>query len=139
MPKGENFKLEAKQLMCHIIKFVDSEKNGPVIPLFNSSERLETMLGISRKSITRLRNEMLHLEMKEEAEKEKNEHEEEKKIQTRPRTVSDTVVLPNRSHRKRKYSIDIPKPSSPKKKGRSGRKVIELTEQQQDQIRYHAV
>ena len=79
MPKGENFVLEVKQLMFRIIKFVDSEKNGPVILLFNSSERLEAMLGISRKSITRLRNEMLHSEMKEETEKEKNEHEEEKR------------------------------------------------------------
>ena len=56
------------------------------------------MLGISRKSITRLRKEMLHSKMKEEAEKEESEHEEEKKIHLRRRTVSNTTVLPKRSH-----------------------------------------
>ena len=93
MPKGEKFVLEVKPLMFRIIKFVDWEKNGLVIPLFNSSERLEAMLGISRKSITKLRNEMLHTEMKEEAEKEKSEHQRGKKIPVRRRTVSDTVVI----------------------------------------------
>jgi hypothetical protein len=33
MPKGYEFSQEVKQLMFHIINFVESEKNGPVIPL----------------------------------------------------------------------------------------------------------
>jgi hypothetical protein len=134
MPKGEDFGSNMKQLMFRIIKFVENEKNGPVIPLFNTTGRLEAMLGISRISVFRLRNEMFNLKMNQEDE---NEQKEKDKLQLRPRsrTVSGPVVSPKVSHQKRKYSIDIPLASSPKKKGHSGRKVVELTEQQQDHIR----
>ena len=53
-------------------------RTSPVIPLFNTSERLEAMFDISRKSVTELRREMLYSEMKEEEEKGESKHEEKK-------------------------------------------------------------
>jgi len=135
MPKGEDFMSHVKQLMFRIIKFVEGEKNGPVIPLFNTTERLEAMLGISKRSVFRLRNEMYKLEMDPEENEDEQKNEEKVQLRSRSRTISETVVLPKQSHRKRQYSIEVPLASSPKKKGHSGRKVVKLTEQQQDHIR----
>jgi hypothetical protein len=129
MPTGENYGLARKQLMFRIIKFVEREKTGPVIPLFNTTGRLEAMLGIPRRSVFRLRSEMLSLEVKLE------EDTNQDNVQLRRRTVSETLMLPKRSHRKRKYSLELSITSSPKKKGHSGKRATELTEQQQDHIR----
>jgi hypothetical protein len=81
MPKGEDFMSNVKQLMFRIIKFVEGEKNGPVIPLFNTTERLEAMLGISQRSVFRLRNEMYKLEM--DPEQNEDEQKNEEKVQIR--------------------------------------------------------
>ena len=54
-----------KQLMFRIIKSVESEKEGPVIPLYNTTSRLEIMLGVSRATVFRLRNEIRSLEQEE--------------------------------------------------------------------------
>jgi hypothetical protein len=58
MPTGYEFSQELKQLIFNVIKFVENEKNGPVIPLNNVNDRLESMLGISLSSIRRLKQEM---------------------------------------------------------------------------------
>ena len=58
MPTGYEFSQELKQLIFNVIKFVENEKNGPVIPLYNVNDRLESMLGISLAPITRLKQEM---------------------------------------------------------------------------------
>ena len=72
MPNGENFTLDLKQLMFRIIKFVEKEKTGPIIPLFNTANRLESKLGISRASVFRLRSEMHSSEKKRNQEREEN-------------------------------------------------------------------
>ena len=128
MPTGINFGSDMKQLMFWIIKFVESEKEGPVIPLCNTTSRLEIMLGVSIATVFRLRNEIPSLEQEEE---ESNED----KIQLRRRTVSEASVLPKYLRRKRKISVDIPLAGSPPKQGNSGRKKTSLSEQQHDQIR----
>ena len=66
MPKGEDFGSEVKQLIFRIIKFVESEKTSPVIPLFSTTARLEAILGISRRSIFNLRSELYHSTMDDE-------------------------------------------------------------------------
>ncbi len=115
MPKGEDFGSDVKQLMFRIIKFVESEKTGPVIPLFNTFDRLEAMLGISRPSISRLRSEMYGSTMKNEQNEDDNTDKD--KIQLRSRVASETSTLPKGTRRKkRKYSVDIPIASSPKKR-----------------------
>ena len=67
MPADVTFGAEMKELMFWIIKFVESEKEGPVIPLYNTTGRLETMLGIGRATVFRLRSEMRTLEEDEVA------------------------------------------------------------------------
>ena len=127
MPKGEKFRLDVKQLMFRIIDFVEKEKTGSIIPLHNAASRLESMLGISKASIFRLRSEM----------KQNQEHDKMPKYKNRlrRRTASETSLLTKKSHRKPGYSADIPTASSPKKKGHSGRRATALNESQQDQIR----
>lgn len=44
--------------MFNVVKFVESEKNGLVIPLNNVNDRLQSMLEISSKSIKRLKKQM---------------------------------------------------------------------------------
>ena len=132
MPTGISFGAPLKELMFRIIKFVDSEKEGPVIPLYNTTGRLEAMLGIGRVTVFRLRSEIHTLEQDEK-------HVDEDKIVLRRRTVSNIPASPKRSRRKRKLSLDIPMANSPKKKGNSGRKKTKLTEQEKYQIRYDIV
>jgi hypothetical protein len=92
------------------------------------------MFGISRASVSRLRREMYNSTTKHEQSEDDNTNEY--KVQLRSRAVSETSTLPKGVRRKkRKLSLDIPVASSPKKKGYSGRKGIEVTEQQQDNIR----
>ncbi|CAF1140164.1 unnamed protein product [Didymodactylos carnosus] len=61
MPKGYEFSQEVKQLMFHIINFVESGKNDPVIPLYNVNDRLVKMFGISERSVRRLKQEFQQL------------------------------------------------------------------------------
>ncbi len=91
MPKGKEYSKQMKQLMFRIINFVESEKNGSQIPLFNTTGRLTAMLGISERSVYRLREEMTSLEEKQE---------KEERRQLRSRTGSDTAMSPKRSHKK---------------------------------------
>ena len=110
MPTGVTFGAAMKELMFRIIKFVESEKEGPVIQLYNTTGRLEAMLGIGRTTVFRLRSEMRTLE-------EDEKHVDEDKMVLRRRTVPNISVSPKRSRRKRKFSLDIPMASSPKKEG----------------------
>ena len=48
MPTGEEFSVQVKQLLFRVIDFVESEKDGPIIPLNNVGERLVKMLNISQ-------------------------------------------------------------------------------------------
>ncbi|CAF4573179.1 unnamed protein product, partial [Didymodactylos carnosus] len=80
MPKGYEFSQEVKQLMFHIINFVESEKNGPVIPFYNVNDRLVKMLGISERSVRRLKQEFQQLRQKEINEQQQEETEEQNEI-----------------------------------------------------------
>jgi len=64
MPK--EFSVEFKQLAFSIIDFVEKEKNDPSIPLNNVTDRLQAMLGISRRSVYRLKHEMKELKDEQE-------------------------------------------------------------------------
>ena len=66
MPRGQEFSKDFKQLAFSIIEFVENEKSGCSIPLYNVNERLQTMLHISDRSITRLKKEMRQLKIEEE-------------------------------------------------------------------------
>ena len=58
MPTGVEFSQELKQLMFNVIRFVENEKSGTIIPLNNVNDRLQAMLGISLSSVRRLKEEM---------------------------------------------------------------------------------
>ncbi len=49
---GQEFSLEMKRLFFRVITFIESEKYGPRIPLYNTFERIQTCLGISIRSIS---------------------------------------------------------------------------------------
>ncbi len=59
MPKGYEFSQDMKKIFFNVIQFVEKEKFGPVIPLFNVNERLSSMLAISMRSVARLKDERM--------------------------------------------------------------------------------
>lgn len=92
MPKGQEFSKDVKQTMFRVITFVEKEKNGPTIPLYSVNERLHSMLGISKQSITNLKSEMRELQRQQD-------EEESRELQTRSRTSSSVTL----SHRKQDW------------------------------------
>jgi hypothetical protein len=137
MRKGQEFSKDVKQTMFRVITFVEKEKNGPTIPLYNVNERLHSMLGISKQSITNLKDEMRELQRQQD-EEESREH------QTRSRTSSSVIL----SHRKQNWSssssaakVSILTALPPRKKGHSGGKSIPLSEYAEDMIRlqFHTI
>ncbi len=62
MPKGQQFSQDMKQIFFNVIKFVENEKFGPVIPLFNINERLPSMFDISMRPVERLKGDMREIE-----------------------------------------------------------------------------
>ncbi|CAF1352181.1 unnamed protein product [Rotaria sordida] len=160
MPKGYEFTQEVKQLMFHIINFVESEKNGPVIPLYNVDDRLVKMLDISERSVRRLKQELHQLRQKEINEQQQQEMKEQGEMDANVRDLrSRTISLPTSKHREssgsnppakilcRRHSasapsssskIDLPIPQAlpPQKKMHSGHRNIILSEQGKDLIRF---
>ena len=51
MPKGHDFSRETKQMMFNVIKFIEREKGGCLIPLNNVNERIQSILDISMTSV----------------------------------------------------------------------------------------
>lgn len=142
MPTGCDFSQELKQLVFHVIRFVENEKNGPVIPLYNVNDRLQSMLGISLTSIKNLKQEMRKeqermVEEKRAMDLAKRDKENEVIEATRrlrnPRSpaAASTFSLPDND-------TDLPMPvARPSRKlGHSGRSRINLSEQEQENIRW---
>ncbi|CAF1483271.1 unnamed protein product [Adineta ricciae] len=97
MPTGHEFSQEVKQLIFHVIDFVENEKNGPVIPLYNVKARLVKMLNISERSVYRLTHELHHLRCKEtkKVSQEQQAMEEKKKEEPIVKNLrSRTIVYP---------------------------------------------
>ncbi|CAF1610418.1 unnamed protein product, partial [Didymodactylos carnosus] len=103
MPKGYEFSQEVKQLMFHIINFVESEKNDPVIPLYNVNDRLVKMLDISKRSVksVKLKHELHQLRQKEMNEQhQQQEMKEKNEVDANVRELrSRTISLPMSRHR----------------------------------------
>lgn len=95
MPTGHEFCQEVKQLIFHVIDFVESEKNGPVIPLYNVKDRLVKMLNISERSIYRLTHELHHLRCKEinKISQEQQAIEEKKKEEPIVKNLRSRTIL----------------------------------------------
>lgn len=124
--------------MFRVIEFVEREKTGAIIPLYNTSNRLLAMLGISESSLFKLKKEIVDQRQKEQDEQEK----EQQLVRTRRRTTSS--IVSSLSHRKRRWSTisqelptAVPTPIPSRKEGNSGRPKIRLSELAEDTIRYH--
>jgi hypothetical protein len=98
MPKGEDYSIKGKQIMFRVIEFVEREKTGAIIPLYNTSNRLLAMLGISESSLFKLKKEIVDQRQKEQDEQEKQQQQQQL-VRTRRQTTSS--VESSRSHRKR--------------------------------------
>jgi hypothetical protein len=96
MPNGEDYSIKEKQIMFRVIEFVEREKTGAIIPLYNTSNRLLAMLGISESSLFKLKKEIVDQRQKEQDEQEK---QQQQLVRTRRQTTSS--VESSRSHRKR--------------------------------------
>jgi L-arabinose isomerase len=145
MPKGYEFSQDMKKIFFNVIQFVEKEKFGPVIPLFNVNERLSSMLAISMRSVARLKDEMKEIEhdmmeKKRKTDEEKEELENQKlqvlgrlrNLRSRSSSSSSStssVITTNN------MAISVPVPRPPRKLSKSGRLSIVLTEQQQETIR----
>ena len=115
MPTGYEFLQELKQLAFNVIKFVENEKNGPSIPLYNINDHLQSMLGISLASVKRLKQEM---------------REEQERMMEENRTIDQA------EQDKEKEAIEATRRlRHPRKLAHRGRQCIVLSEQEQDNIR----
>ncbi|CAF4869951.1 unnamed protein product [Rotaria sp. Silwood1] len=62
MPTGHYYSQETKELIFNVIQFIEGEKNGPKIPLYNVNNLIMAALQISHGSMAKLKNEMKQLE-----------------------------------------------------------------------------
>jgi len=141
MPTGYEFSQELKQLMFNVIKFVESEKNGSVIPLNNVNDRLVSILGISTASVKRLKKEMREEENRTAGEKENidqaKQDKENQELQTtrRLRHPRSTSAASSFSRNLTTTEPAIPVARPPRKRAHSGRPATILSEQEQENIR----
>ena len=141
MPTGVEFLQELKQLMFNVIRFVENEKSGTIIPLNNVNDRLQAMLGISLSSVRRLKEEMRQDEGRLIEERQLIEQERQRKENQR-------LEVTNRLRQRRSISresacfttVDVteatmPVARAPLKLGNSCRTGIILSEEEQENIR----
>jgi len=143
MPKGYEFSQEIKQLMFNVIDFVESEKNGSVIPLNNVNDRLKSMLGISMASVERLRREMREeknriADEQKKVDKAKQDNENQELEMARrfrhARSTSSSSSITSSSIIT-DIETTIPVATPPRKFDHSGRPAITLSEEEQENIR----
>jgi len=154
MPTGHDFSRETKQMLFNVIKFVEREKGGCIIPLNNVNDRIHSILGISMTSVERLKremreqeremlekeNELIQLQKKRDQEK---QDKEDAAIRAtlrlrNPRTRSSSSTSSSSSVTAAFSSITttfMPIAKSSRKRGQSGRSPILLTENQKENIR----
>ena len=105
MPKGHHYTSDVKSLIFRIIKFIESEKEGPVIPMYNVNDRLMNMLNISHGALFSLKQELTTII----------------EDQTKAKRISRSAVTVG-------DEVELPKPISPKKHRHSSRPNIILSE-----------
>ncbi|CAF4410438.1 unnamed protein product [Rotaria sp. Silwood2] len=150
MPTGHNFSRDARQMMFNVIKFVEREKDGCLIPLNNVNDRIKSILGISMSSVERLKremreqeremlekqNELIELQKKRDQEK---QNKEDAAIQAtlrlqnpRTRSSSSSSVTAASSST---VTTFMPVAKSSRKRGHFGRSPILLIESQIENVR----
>ena len=140
-PTGVEFSQELKQLMFNVIRFVENEKSGTIIPLNNVNDRLQAMLEILLSSVRRLKEEMRQDEGRLIEERQLIEGE-------RQRKENQELEVTNRLRQRRSISresacfttVDVteatmPVAHAPLKLKNSGRTGIILSEEERENIR----
>ncbi|CAF4054046.1 unnamed protein product, partial [Rotaria sordida] len=139
--------------MFNVIKFVEREKGGYLIPLNNVNDRIKSILGISMSSVERLKREMREQE-REMLEKQNELIQLQKKLDQEKQDKEDTAIratLRLRNPRTRSSSSSssssvtaafnftlttfMPVAKSSQKRGHFGRPPIILTENQKENVR----
>lgn len=140
MPTGYEYSQREKQLIFNVINFVESEKYGSKIPLYNVNERLEMMLGISMRSVERLKKEFredqerLAEEARKVAEEELKQQQEQHELTLRLRRRSSSRTERRFSPIGTRVTKATPTARPPLKVSHAGRPTTELSEQQQEYI-----
>jgi hypothetical protein len=99
MARGYEYSAELKGIFFRVISFVESEKTGTQIPLYNTTQRIQAMLGISERSIFNLKskmkrlNEQVQLDQKKKDEEQKKENEDNQKRYLKPQMHSSKIAL----------------------------------------------
>jgi Sec-independent protein translocase protein TatA len=139
MPTDHQFSQEMKQIFFNVIKFVEKEMFGPVIPLLSINERLSAILDISMRSVERLKSEMREIEHDMMERKRKMDEQKEEMKNQKIQVLSRFRKLRSRSPSSSSSStistniiaINNLGPRSPLKLSNSGRPSTILTEQQE--------
>ncbi|CAF3922381.1 unnamed protein product [Rotaria sp. Silwood1] len=145
MPRGQHYSQETKELMFNVIKFIESEKNGAIIPLYNANDRIMAALQISHGSLVNLKNELKQLE--EEEQKILEQQLLEQQQQQRPyilaqkyknerlrRRSLSPYTIPT-TDRSRTMNTPHPAAKSPAKRGGPTSFKVSLSEYEEDLIR----
>jgi len=138
MSTGCEYFQKEKQLIFNVINFLESEKNGWKIPLYNVNERLEPMIGISMRSVERLEREFRQ-DQGRFAEEIRRAAEEESKQQKEQHELTLRLCHRSSSRAERRFSpmgtrLEQTKPvaRAPLKTAHFGRSAILFSEQQQE-------
>ena len=70
MPIGHDFSIDEKTLIFKVINFCEQEETGPIVPLNNVIQRVSMLLGISERSVNRMKKELNELIEQEPEDKE---------------------------------------------------------------------
>ena len=145
MPTGQHYSQETKELMLNVIKFIEGEKNGSTIPLYNVNDRIMSALQISHGSLVNLKNELKELEgQKQKALEQKLLQKQQqrpyvlaqkyKNERLRRRRSSSPYMVP-RNDQSRSMNVPRPAAKSPAKRGGPISLKVSLTEYEEDLIR----
>ena len=141
IPTGYAYFQKEKQLIFNMINFIESEKNGWKIPLYNANGRLKAMVGISMHSVERPKRELwtdqerlaaeIKRENEEELKKQKEQHELTLHLRHRSSSRSENRFIPMGA----RIREAIPVVREPWRTAHSERLPILLYERQQKHIR----
>ncbi|CAF3355830.1 unnamed protein product [Rotaria sp. Silwood2] len=145
MPRGQHYSEETKEFMFNVIKFIEGEKNGAIIPLYNVNDRIMAALQISHGSLVNLKNELKQLEeeqqkvLEQQLLKQEQQHRpfvlaQKYKNERLRRRSSSPYTIPALVQSR---STNTPRPAakSPAKRGRRTSFKVSLNEYEEDLIR----
>ena len=106
MPTGKEFSVEQKTLIFRVIEFVESERNGVKIPLSSTSARVMALVGISYRSVHRLKKELEILQQEQTMENTSEDEEFGPKAGAiRTRAQSTSALTPTGRRKRGRFGL----------------------------------